>query len=190
MRECYRALLAGTPISELVRDLNARGAVGERAALPVSGAPWRRGVFIRSMCRPALAGLLAHKGEVVGEIANAEPVVSREDRQRLCALADSRKVGRPPSPRHVLSGLVLCAACGGAAAGLPARCSASSSQSPPQPPVWSPPGCPCTRRKSPCRAVSLCGMALSVAGGGCALSPDEFVPSQPDNYPTRPKHLV
>ena len=119
VRDCYRALLAGTPISELVRELNARGEAGERAALPVSGAPWRRGVFIRSMCRPALAGLLAHKGEVVGEIADAEPVVSQEDWQRLCALADSRKIGRPPSQRHLLSGLVLCAACGAPLLGYP-----------------------------------------------------------------------
>jgi hypothetical protein len=79
VREGYARLFAGDSINMLVRELNARGAAGDRAALPVSGAVWRRGVFVRSLVRPALAGLLIHNGEIVGELAGVEPVVSREE---------------------------------------------------------------------------------------------------------------
>ncbi|MGI9002210.1 MAG: recombinase family protein [Pseudonocardia sp.] len=117
--ECYERLFGGASVSSVIRDLNARGAAGERAALPVSGAVWRRGVFVRSLCRPALAGLLIHRGEIVGELAGAEPVVEREGWERMCALVAARKTGRPPSPRHLLSVLVRCAACGSMLIGYP-----------------------------------------------------------------------
>lgn len=119
VRECYARLFAGESVSAVVRDLNARGVAGERAALPVSGTTWSRGVFVRGICRPALAGLLAHNGAVVGELVGTEPVVSREEWERLCALVAARRTGRPPSPRHLLSGLVRCAACGMALLGFP-----------------------------------------------------------------------
>ena len=32
--------------------------------------------------------------------------------ERLCALSDARRTGRPTSPQHLLSGLMVCAACG------------------------------------------------------------------------------
>lgn len=119
IRECYDRLFAGDSVSGLVRDLNARGEAGERAALPTSGGRWHRSAFGRSMCRPALAGLLAHRGVVIGEFASVDPIVSREEWERMCALFASRKVGRPPEPRHMLSGLMTCAVCGTGLTGMP-----------------------------------------------------------------------
>ena len=120
MRDCYARLLAGQGVTSLVAELNARGAAGERAALPVSGTTWRRVVLVRSLTRPALAGLLAHNGAIVGELATVdEPVVSRTDWERVCALFAARKLGRPPARRHMLSGLIACAGCGFALTGYP-----------------------------------------------------------------------
>jgi hypothetical protein len=75
--------------------------------------------------RPALAGLLAHNGEIIGELTGAEPVVSREKWERLCAVFAGRRRGRPAgqvSQRgyvHVLSGLITCASCGHTLRGRP-----------------------------------------------------------------------
>jgi hypothetical protein len=44
VRECADRLFGGASVSSLVRDLNRRGASGERAALPTSGEPWQRAV--------------------------------------------------------------------------------------------------------------------------------------------------
>ena len=41
-----------------------------------------------------------------------EPIVSRAEWERMCALVDARRVGRPPEPRHLLSGLITCTVCG------------------------------------------------------------------------------
>jgi hypothetical protein len=106
IRECYRRLFAGEGVSTLVKDLNARGFTGL-----YSGRFTRRSLA-RTLRRPALAGLLDHHGEVIGELVGVEPVVSREEWERVCAILDSRKTGRPPSERHPLSGALLCGLCG------------------------------------------------------------------------------
>ncbi|MGH3615906.1 MAG: recombinase family protein [Pseudonocardia sp.] len=98
IRECYDRLFAGDSVSGLVRELNERGAAGDRAALPTSGKPWHRSAFVASMTRPALAGLLRHRGTVVGEFAGVESIVSREEWERMCALFAARELGRHPSP--------------------------------------------------------------------------------------------
>jgi DNA invertase Pin-like site-specific DNA recombinase len=119
IRECYDRLFGGESVSSVVRDLNRRGVAGDRAALPTSGEPWRRGTLVRSMRRPALAGLLAHRGQVIGEFAGVEPIVSREEWERMRALVDARRVGRPAEPRHLLSGLITCSTCGTTLTGMP-----------------------------------------------------------------------
>jgi S-DNA-T family DNA segregation ATPase FtsK/SpoIIIE len=50
---------------------------------------------------------------VVGQLAGVEPVVSREEWERLLAIFAGRRRGRPPGlGTYVLSGLVRCARCG------------------------------------------------------------------------------
>lgn len=109
--ECYRRLLAGESLSGLVRELNDRGI------RTVEGSLWQRHTLARSLRRPAIAGLLQHNGAIVGALADVEPVVNREDWERLCALFDSRKLGRPPGRKHLLAGIVRCGGCGAALQG-------------------------------------------------------------------------
>jgi site-specific DNA recombinase len=110
--ECYARLLAGEPLSGLVKDLNARGVRG------LTGGRWTRKSLSTMLQRPAMAGLLIHNGEIIGELAGVEPVVSREEWERLCAYFEGRKRGRPAGQQtqsgfvHVLSGLMLCSRCG------------------------------------------------------------------------------
>ncbi|MGH3565705.1 MAG: recombinase family protein [Pseudonocardia sp.] len=119
VRECYDRLLAGESVSSLVRELNTRGTGGERAVLPTSGGMWHRGPLTRALARPAHAGLLAHRGQIMGELVGADPIVTREEWERLCAVIAARKIGRPPSVRHLLSGLFTCAVCGTQLTGWP-----------------------------------------------------------------------
>jgi DNA invertase Pin-like site-specific DNA recombinase len=115
VRECYRRLLAGEPLAALVRDLNTR------RIRSVRGERWTRGHLSRSLCRPAMAGLLGHNGVVVGALAGVVPVVSREEWERLCALFAARRRGRPPGRVHLLSGILLCGRCGARMSGVPRR---------------------------------------------------------------------
>jgi hypothetical protein len=73
----------------------------------------------RTLRRPALVGLLDYHGEIIGEIAGGVEVVSREEWERMCALLDSRRTGRPSGPVHILSGVVKCALCGSRLKGGP-----------------------------------------------------------------------
>ena len=100
MRECYRRLLAGEGLSTVTRDLRERGVCG------LEGGAFSRSSLARMLRRPALAGLVEHLGEVMGELAGVELVVTREQWQRLCALLDGRKLGRPNGWQHLLSGVI------------------------------------------------------------------------------------
>jgi len=115
IRECYARLFAGETIAGLVRDLNARGW------RTTYGHSWKRSTFRRSLSRPAVAGLLIHQGEVIGEMAGVEPIVSREEWERMCAIFAGRPRGRPAGRVHVLSGLMRCARCGYPMTGMPRR---------------------------------------------------------------------
>jgi DNA invertase Pin-like site-specific DNA recombinase len=106
IRECYRRLLAGEHISSVVRDLIERGI------RTLEGNVWRRNPLVRSLRRPVVAGLRKHNGEVIGVQKDVTPIVSREQWERLCALFDGRKRGRPPGRVHLLAGLVRCSRCG------------------------------------------------------------------------------
>ena len=113
IRECYARMFAGEPLAKLVRDLNACG-------VPTAyGHRWTRNTLHRLLIRPAVAGLVIHRGETIGALAGIEPVVSREEWERMCALFDARRRGRPPGRVHWLSGLVRCGRCGGPLTGSP-----------------------------------------------------------------------
>lgn len=106
IRECYDRLFAGEGISTLVKDLNARGFRG------FYEGKFRRSTLARTLRRPAVVGLLDHHGEIMGELVGTEPIVSREEWERMCALLDSRKTGRPAINRYPLSSALHCGLCG------------------------------------------------------------------------------
>jgi DNA invertase Pin-like site-specific DNA recombinase len=113
IRECYDRLFAGEGISTLVKDLDARGIQGGY------NGRWSRRTLARTLSREALAGLLVHNGEIVGEIAGADPIVTREEWERMVALLSARKTGRPHGHVHVLSGAIACGLCGRKVSGGP-----------------------------------------------------------------------
>jgi len=112
VRECYRRLLAGESLGSVVADLTARGVV------TVTGRRWTALTLRQTLRRAALAGLREHNGAVVGTLAGVEPVVGREEWERLCALFDGRRRGRPAGRVHWASGLMRCGRCGRPLAGI------------------------------------------------------------------------
>lgn len=105
LRTAADAILAGTSWSKVVRDLNDRGIVN------VTGNAWTVGNLRRTLTSPHVAGLRSYKGEIIGQ-ATWPAILDRGTWERLRAQAATRKRGRPPSDRHLLTGLVTCGRCG------------------------------------------------------------------------------
>jgi DNA invertase Pin-like site-specific DNA recombinase len=107
IRECYDALLSGTStLSQLVKDLNAR------EIRTVTGKEFSTTSLSKTLRLPYVAGLLKFRGEVAGELVNANPIVTPEEWRRLCGIFDARRRGRPTERTYVLSGVIRCGRCG------------------------------------------------------------------------------
>lgn len=78
----------------------------------VSGVPWTVGTLRRTVLSPHVVGLRTYHGEVIGE-ASWPAILDRTTWDELRVAATARRRGRPPSDRHLLTGLMVCGKCGG-----------------------------------------------------------------------------
>jgi site-specific DNA recombinase len=111
-------ILAGRSLNAIVADLNARGA---RTS---TGRAWRPTELRRVLCRPRNAGLMVHRGQVVGPAG--WPSILDEDTWRgVRAVLDDpgRRTNTTVARRWLLSGLAVCGVCG-----EPVRSFSASSQ--------------------------------------------------------------
>ncbi|HKD98243.1 MAG TPA: recombinase family protein [Micromonosporaceae bacterium] len=102
-----RAVLAGTSMRSIARDLNARG-------VPTStGGQWQQDTVRKVLVRPRNAGLIDHQGQVVGP---AEwPAIVPEDIWRgvVAILSEPQRLTHLGNARKWLgSSLYLCGLCG------------------------------------------------------------------------------
>src|SRR5215211_3052953 len=100
-------VLAGRALNAIVSDLNARGASTS------TGRPWRPTELRRALVRPRNAGLMVHRGQVVG--AAGWPAILDEDTWRgVCAVLwdPGRRTNTTVARRWLLSGLARCGVCG------------------------------------------------------------------------------
>jgi len=81
---------------------------------PLVAASWNAITVKRALTRPRVAGLIEHKGEVIGE-GHFEAILDRGTWERVCAaigdrasMARARYKGR----EHLLSGFLFCGRCG------------------------------------------------------------------------------
>lgn len=104
IREGVRAVLdLDRSWTQVAREWNDLEVLSPR------GSEWRAPSVRRTLTAPHLAGLRAHRGEVVGE-AEWPPIISRADHARLSALV---RRGRPTLPaRRLLTGFLVCGRCG------------------------------------------------------------------------------
>jgi len=105
LREAAAAILEGDSFGVVVNRLNDAGVRS------TTGRQWTVGTLCRALCSPYVAGLRSYQGEVVGA-ATWPPILDRGTWERLRAAAAGRRRGRPPSDRHLLTGLLSCSKCG------------------------------------------------------------------------------
>lgn len=106
-----------------IRQLAARAIAGESlrsltvwlqdSGVPsVAGAEWRTPTVQQILKSPRIAGLRAHKGEIVGD-AVWDAIISREEREQLLSgFAAKRASGRRAPQNYLLSGMLRCGRCG------------------------------------------------------------------------------
>ncbi len=102
IREAAKRVLAGETVPSVCRDWNVRG-------IPAVHNPhgWAATSLVNILRSPRIAGLREHKGEVVGDGTNWEPIIDRETFESLQArIRRVARVGRPST--HLLSGIARC----------------------------------------------------------------------------------
>ena len=107
IRDCYDTLFASeNTLAGLARDLNSRAI---RTSI---GGTWSRVTLRQMLSRATVAGIMEHRGEMLGKLVGVEPIVSEEELLRMRALFESRKRGRPPMMgKYLLTGLLICTDC-------------------------------------------------------------------------------
>jgi DNA invertase Pin-like site-specific DNA recombinase len=102
VRELAGRLLAGETVQAMAGDLNARGITTTR------GGQWAPHNLSRTLGNPLYGGQLAYKGEIIGRLANVEPILDAETYDAVQAKLGARKRGRRVSGRYPLSGVLTC----------------------------------------------------------------------------------
>ena len=105
IRTMVERFLAGESLRSIAIWLEAEGVK------TVQGRPWLS-TSVRTLLRnPRIAGLRAHRGEVVGA-AQWEPIITVGQRDKVMALMDRRSSTRERTPRsYLLTGLLRCGKC-------------------------------------------------------------------------------
>lgn len=106
IRQLAQRFIAGESLVSLARWLDAT------EVRTVFDTPWRTTTLRDMLSSARIAGLRKHRGEIVGP-AIWEPIITENERARILALIEQRKVTRERSPRrYLLSGLLRCGRCG------------------------------------------------------------------------------
>lgn len=111
VREIARRVLEGHSCSSIARDLNRRGVPA-----PWTSAAWTLESVKRVVVRPSSAGKRDHYGRMMGDAA--WPAILEDSQWQACvrALTDPARLNHHGADvRHLLSGLVFCGPCAGAA---------------------------------------------------------------------------
>jgi DNA invertase Pin-like site-specific DNA recombinase len=105
--DACRQVLAGLSLTAIAAELNLRG---RRTS---TGRAWRPTELRRVLLRPRNAGLMQHRGQVVGQ-AGWPPLVDEDTwRATVAVLTDPGRRTNPGAPaRWLLSGLAVCGVCG------------------------------------------------------------------------------
>ncbi|MCR2819060.1 recombinase family protein [Microbacterium sp. zg.Y1090] len=107
VREIVGRYIAGESARAIAEDLRERGVP------TATGVEWRSTTIRGILLSPRIAGLRAHRGEIVGK-AVWDPIISIEQRQQvLNTLEQKQSSGRRAPRRYLLSGLLRCGKCGG-----------------------------------------------------------------------------
>jgi DNA invertase Pin-like site-specific DNA recombinase len=113
VRAAYADLLSGATLAGIARAWNAKGLVTPQGRRE-DGSPsrWIPQVLSRTLRKACYAGLRSHRGRIVGP-ATWEPLVDESVWRAAQAVLDDPSRRTPGGPRGLLTGLGVCAVCGG-----------------------------------------------------------------------------
>lgn len=116
VREGYRRYIAGASYYELANDWNARG-------VPTFTGPWSMERVRQMLRNPRYAGIVEHNGERIDVAPQWTPLIDERTWSDYIATRDGRKRAGSwsTSTKHLLSGLLVCAVCGGRLVARPDR---------------------------------------------------------------------
>lgn len=116
VREGYRRYVAGASYYELANDWNER-------EVPTFSGPWSMERVRQMLRNPRYAGIVEHKGEVIDVTPQWTPLIDERTWSDYIATRDGRKRAGSwsTSTKHLLSGLLVCAVCGGRMVARPDR---------------------------------------------------------------------
>lgn len=103
VRHWAAMLLAGETSAAMAAYANERGFTTTR------GGKWDDSNLIRTLANPIYGGYLAYKGEIVGTLANVEPILDEQTYRDVKAKLDARRQGTQPTGIHLLTGALHCA---------------------------------------------------------------------------------
>ncbi|MCK2258303.1 recombinase family protein [Crossiella sp. S99.1] len=98
--------LAGMTQSDIAAEWNAQG-LRTTSGLTVTSMDIRQ-----ILAHARYAGLIEHQGEIVGEIADADPIFDEQTFYRIRAKIASRRRGALAGVKSVASGIMRCGQCG------------------------------------------------------------------------------
>jgi site-specific DNA recombinase len=104
LRDWTARFLDGESQDALIAEANERGI------LTSYGKAWTRAGLRQLLTRHRNAGLVVHRGAVVGRLPG-EPIISEDESERVHAVYAARRNGRPPSTLYLCSGIALCGLC-------------------------------------------------------------------------------
>jgi len=113
IRDHAARLLAGETQDSLIKELNDTGVPSVR------GARWGYTTYRQIMTRPRNVGLIQHNGAIVPGVRLPAAILDQPTYDRIVALYVSRRRGRQPSGRYVLTGIASCGECGASLSGRP-----------------------------------------------------------------------
>jgi site-specific DNA recombinase len=107
LRWAAAQVLAGRALTAIVADLNRQGSTTS------TGRPWKATELSRMLRRPRNAGLMQHRGQVVGP-AGWPPILDEATWRGVCAVLSDprRRTNTTVARRWLLSGLAVCGVCG------------------------------------------------------------------------------
>lgn len=107
IREAAKAVLAGASSNSIAEGWRARGVKTS------TGVDWIRGEVSSMLLRPRNAGIVVHRGELVGEAQWPAPLDEATWRSVVAILSDpSRRTTPGGGRKHLGSGLYVCGVCG------------------------------------------------------------------------------
>lgn len=109
LRDAYHGIAAGESLYKWVKEAEHRGIVGSAKGRPITSQ-----VLKDALLRPANAGLVAYKGELLDAKSKAPTIVDEQLwRQVRAILTDpGRRTSPGPKPTTLLSGIARCGVCG------------------------------------------------------------------------------